>query len=79
MGYNLKKVLTWASNVRKLEAALMEESKSGYELDSFVLRDLARAGVGFELYPISAMTREGFTELSAMISRQTNRGEENEE
>lgn len=79
LGPNLKKVLNWSSNQRKLEDALIEESKNTYELSSFVLRDLARAGVGFELYPVSAMTRDGFTELSAMITRQTNQGEENEE
>ena len=79
LGPNLKKVLSWSSNVRKLEDALMEESRFTYELDTFVLRDLARMGVGYELYPVSATTREGLIELSAMITRQMSQGEENEE
>lgn len=79
LGPNLKKVLSWSSNVRKLEDALMEESRLTYELDTFVLRDLARMGVGYELYPVSATTREGLIELSAMITRQMSQGEENEE
>ena len=79
LGPNLKKVLSWSSNVRKLEEALMHESKLTYELDSFVLRDLAKMGVGYELYPVSATTREGLIELSAMITRQMSQGEENEE
>ena len=57
----------------------MHESKLTYELDSFVLRDLAKMGVGYELYPVSATTREGLIELSAMITRQMSQGEENEE
>ncbi|MHB1868700.1 MAG: hypothetical protein ACYCPP_07115 [Nitrososphaerales archaeon] len=79
LGPNLNKVLSWSSNERKLEQALMEESKFTYELDTLVLRDLSRAGVGYELYPVSATTREGLIELSAMITRQMNQGEENEE
>lgn len=79
LGPNLSRVLAWSSNARKLEEALFKESKSSYELDSFVLRDLARAGVGFQLYPVSCTTREGFTELSGMITRQMSQGEENEE
>ena len=79
LGPNLKKVLTWSSNVHKLEDALREESGYSYELDSFVLRDLARAGIGYELYPVSATTREGLIELSAVMMRQLNQGEENED
>ena len=79
LGPNLKKVMSWSSNARRLEEDLMKESKITYELDSFVLRDLARAGVGYELYPVSANTREGLIELSAVITRQMNLGEENEE
>ena len=79
LGPNLKKVLSWSSNVRKLEDALMEESRFTYELDTFVLRDLARMGVGYELYPVSATTREGLIELSAMITRQMSHGEAKEE
>jgi GPN-loop GTPase len=79
LGPNLKKVLAWSSNARKLEEALMKESKISYELDSFVLRDLAKAGVGYELFPVSSTTREGLIELSAMITRQMSQGEENED
>ena len=79
LGPNLKKVLTWSSNARKLEDALMQDSKITYELDSLVLRDLAKAGVGYELYPVSATTREGIIELSAIITRQLSQGEENED
>jgi len=57
----------------------MQDSNITYELDSFVLRDLAKAGVGYELYPVSATTREGMIELSAIITRQLNQGEENED
>ena len=79
LGPNLKKVLTWSSNVHRLEDALREESKYSYELDSFLLRDLAKAGIGYELYPISAISREGLIELSAVMSRQLSQGEENED
>ncbi|MDG6996701.1 MAG: ATP/GTP-binding protein [Nitrososphaerota archaeon] len=79
LGPNLKKVLTWSSNVHRLEDALREESKYSYELDSFLLRDLAKAGIGYELYPISATSREGLIELSAVMSRQLSQGEENED
>ncbi len=79
LGPNLRKVLSWSSNVRKLEDALREESRFSYELDTFVLRDLARAGIGYELYPISATSREGLIELSAVMMRQLNLGEENED
>jgi GTPase SAR1 family protein len=79
LGPNLKKVLSWSSNARKLEEALDKESEVTYELDSFVLRDLAKSGVGYELFPVSATTREGLIELSAMITRQMSQGEENEE
>ena len=79
LGPNLKKVLAWSSNVHRLEDALREESKYSYELDSFLLRDLAKAGMGYELYPISATSREGLIELSAVMSRQLSQGEENED
>ncbi|MDG7002104.1 MAG: ATP/GTP-binding protein [Nitrososphaerota archaeon] len=79
LGPNLKKVLAWSSNAHKLEDALREESGYSYELDSFVLRDLARVGIGYELYPVSATTREGLIELSAIMMRQLNQGEENED
>ncbi|HVB11541.1 MAG TPA: ATP/GTP-binding protein [Nitrososphaerales archaeon] len=79
LGPNLNKVLSWSSNERKLEQALREESKFTYELDTLVLRDLSRAGIGYELYPVSATTHEGLIELSAIITRQMNQGEENEE
>ncbi len=79
LGPNLRKVMSWSSNARKLEESLMQDSTASYELDSFVLRDLARAGVGYELYPVSSTTREGLIELSAIITRQMNQGEESEE
>ena len=79
LGPNLRKVLSWSSNVRKLEDALREESRFSYELDAFVLRDLARVGIGYELFPISATSREGLIELSAVMMRQLNLGEENED
>lgn len=79
LGPNLNKVLSWSSNAHKLEDALREESGQSYELDSILLRDLARAGIGYELYPVSATTREGLIELSATITRQLSQGEENED
>jgi GPN-loop GTPase len=79
LGPNLKKVLTWGSNVYKLEEALRQDSKHSYELDSLVLRGLSRSGMSSELYPVSATTREGLLDLSAVITRQLNQGEENEE
>ncbi|MGI0091214.1 MAG: ATP/GTP-binding protein [Nitrososphaerales archaeon] len=79
LGPNFKKVMSWSSNAHKLEDDLRQESTYTYELDSFVLRDLARAGIAYELYPVSATTREGLIELSAVITRQMNQGEENEE
>ncbi len=79
LGPNLKKVLSWSSNAYKLEEALRGESEESYELDSILLRDIARAGMSSELYPVSANTREGLLDLSAVITRQLNLGEENEE
>ena len=79
LGPNLKKVMSWASDMAKLEEAIREESRSSYMLDVSLLRDLARAGLAFELYPVSSNTREGILDLSAVISRQLNQGEENED
>jgi GPN-loop GTPase len=79
LGANLKKVLVWASNVYKLEDSLREDSRHSYELDSQLLRGLARAGMSNELYPVSSNTREGLLDLSAVITRQLNLGEESEE
>ncbi|HYB03280.1 MAG TPA: hypothetical protein VED17_02380, partial [Nitrososphaerales archaeon] len=79
LGPNLRKVLTWGSNVYKLEEALRQESKDSYELDSLLLRGLSKSGMGNELYPVSATTREGILDLSAVITRQLNQGEESEE
>jgi GPN-loop GTPase len=79
LGPNLKKVLSWASDVYKLSDSLRQEASGTYELDTLLLRDLARAGVAYELYPVSSTTREGLIELSAALSRQLNQGEENEE
>jgi GPN-loop GTPase len=79
LGPNLKKVLTWSSDVYKLSDSLRQEASQTYELDTLLLRDLARAGVAYELYPVSSTTREGLIELSAALSRQLNQGEENEE
>jgi GTPase SAR1 family protein len=79
IGPNLSRVMSWASSATKLELALAEESKGSYELDASVLRSLARAGMAYELYPVSSVTREGIIDLSAAISRQLNQGEEMEE
>ncbi|HXQ92083.1 MAG TPA: ATP/GTP-binding protein [Nitrososphaerales archaeon] len=79
LGPNLKKVLSWSSNAYKLEEALRQESMHSYELDSILLRDISRAGMSSELYPVSATTRDGLLDLSAVITRQLNQGEENEE
>ncbi len=79
LGPNLRKVLSWASNVLLLEDALRQESKQTYELDAFVLRDLARTGLAHELYPVSSNRREGIMDLSAVITRQLSQGEENED
>jgi GPN-loop GTPase len=79
LGPNLKKVLSWASNMYKLEEALRQESSFGYELNSQLLRGLSRSGMANELYPVSSTTREGLLDLSAVITRQLNQGEENEE
>lgn len=79
LGPNLKKVLTWGSKVYKLEESLRQESKYSYELDSQLLRGLSRAGMGNELYPVSSTSRQGMLDLSAVITRQLNQGEESEE
>ena len=79
LGPNLKRVLAWGSNISKLEEALRQESKDSYELDSLLLRGLSRSGMASELYPVSSTTREGMIELSAVITRQLNQGEESEE
>ena len=79
LGPNLKKVMSWASSTVKLEEALSAEKRGSYELDTTLLRDLVRAGIAYELYPVSATTREGILDLSAVITRQLNQGEENEE
>ncbi len=79
LGPNLKKVMSWSSDVAKLEEAIREESRASYMLDVSLVRDLARAGLAFELYPVSATTRDGMLDLSAIITRQLNQGEENED
>lgn len=79
LGSNLNRVLSWAGNSAKLEAALREESGDSYELTFGLLRSLVRSGMSYELLPVSATTREGMLELSATIARQLNLGEENED
>ncbi|HKW04209.1 MAG TPA: ATP/GTP-binding protein [Nitrososphaerales archaeon] len=79
LGSNLNRVLSWAGNSAKLEAALREESGDSYELIFGLLRSLVRSGMSYELLPVSATTREGMLELSATIARQLNLGEENED
>jgi GTPase SAR1 family protein len=79
LGPNLKRVMSWSTNMAKLEEAIREESTASYMLDVSVLRDLARSGLAYELYPVSASTREGLLNLSAIIARQLNEGEENED
>lgn len=79
LGSNLNRVLSWAGNSAKLEAALREESGDSYELTFGLLRSLVRSGMSYQLLPVSATTREGMLELSATIARQLNLGEENED
>ncbi|HZW57050.1 MAG TPA: ATP/GTP-binding protein [Nitrososphaerales archaeon] len=79
LGPNFRRVMAWSTNMAKLEEAIREESKASYVLDVSVLRDLARSGLAFELYPVSATTKEGMMDLSAVITRQLNQGEENED
>ncbi len=79
IGTNLNRVMSWSQSSAKLEAALGEERRSNYELDSSLLRLLARTGVAYELFPVSSVTKEGLMDLSAVISRQLSQGEEMEE
>ncbi|MHB8566644.1 MAG: ATP/GTP-binding protein [Nitrososphaerales archaeon] len=79
LGPGLKTVMSWATNMAKLEDAIRGEAKSSYMLDVSLVRDLARSGLAYELYPVSATTKEGMLDLSAMITRQLNLGEENED
>jgi GPN-loop GTPase len=79
LGENLKTVLSWSTSAAKLEKALSETAKDSYQLSTTILRDLARSGVSYDLYPVSATTREGLTELSGAITRQLNQGEELED
>jgi GTPase SAR1 family protein len=79
LGPNLKTVMAWASNLAKLEEAIRSEGKQSYVLDVSLVRDLARSGLAYELFPVSATTKEGILDLSAVISRQLNQGEENED
>src|SRR5579875_2368536 len=71
--------VSWSKDASKLVSALFEESRHTYELDSSVLRSLVKAGIGYELYPVSSVTREGLVALSAIITRQLSGGEESEE
>lgn len=79
LGPNLKAVMSWATSIPKLEEAIRAEGKQSYILDVSLVRDLARSGLAYELYPVSATTKEGMLDLSAIISRQLNQGEENED
>ena len=79
LGPNLKIVMSWATSLPKLEEAIRQEGRSSYSLDVSIVRDLARSGLAYELYPVSSTTREGMLDLSAMITRQLNQGEENED
>ena len=79
LGPNLKRVMSWSTDIAKLEEAIREEARSSYMLDVSLVRDLARSGLAYELYPVSSTTRDGMMDLSAVISRQLNLGEENED
>ncbi|MDW8044587.1 MAG: ATP/GTP-binding protein [Nitrososphaerota archaeon] len=79
-GDNWKKILKWASDRAALESAIREEAYAdSYLLGSSILRDLARIGFSYELIPVSAVTREGMVELSAVLTRIFKGGEEVED
>jgi GTPase SAR1 family protein len=71
-----KKIMKWSSDLSSLENALGEESKRDYLLSSGLLRNLAKAGFGQELFPVSAQSLQGMVELAAAIGRQLSEGEE---
>lgn len=72
-----RRILRWASEVAALEEALRSQAReTHYLLSSRVLRSLVRTGFAYELLPVSSMTLEGFTELSATITRILRGGEE---
>jgi len=79
-GHAWKRILRWASNVQTLTDALAEESKDQfYLLSKGIVSLMVRTGYSHALIPTSAVTREGFVELSATLTRILRGGEEIEE
>jgi len=77
LGENWRIIMKWASNAKILEEELRKDLKGeNYLLNFSLLRSFLKLGVGFELIPFSSVTKEGFIELSATLSRILRGGEE---
>lgn len=70
----VERIIELASDPFELEEELRKEG--GYELSVEVLRGMGRVGFAFGLLAASSKTFDGFTELSAALSRILRGGEE---
>src|SRR3990170_4987604 len=76
----MKEILQWSTNLRSLEAAILNESDGEtYILITNILRGLNIGGFAQGLFPISNVTGEGMINLQSALSRIINLGEEVED
>jgi len=76
----MKEILQWSTNLRTLEAAILNESDGEtYTLITNILRGLNIGGFAQGLFPISNVTGEGMINLQSALSRIINLGEEVED
>jgi GTPase SAR1 family protein len=74
----VQRILRWISDSAALEAALMQSTASEYRrlLSRSVWKSIIKLGFSSALFPSSAVTLEGFLNLSAIITRILMQGEE---
>ena len=80
IGENLKNILGWSTNLRKLEDDISQQADGEtYSLTTNILRGLNLSGFAQGLIPISNVTGEGMVNLEGALSRILNLGEEVED
>jgi len=71
-------ILNWTSSLTALEKALREEKgdSENYVFASNILRVMSKIGFAYGIIPTSSVTLDGFTNLSAALSRILTGGED---
>ncbi len=74
----IEEILNWTSSLTALEKALRDEKgdSENYVFVSNILRVMSKIGFAYGIIPTSSVTLDGFTNLSAALSRILTGGEE---